>query len=58
MEIVPAELEVASLSKRYGDTLAVYAISHRFKAGTYFRILGPSGCGKPSNLRMIAGRIA
>jgi putative spermidine/putrescine transport system ATP-binding protein len=48
-------LELVSLSKRYGDTLAVDAIDHRFAAGSYSCLLGPSGCGKSSTLRMIAG---
>lgn len=55
MELSSAELEVVSLTKRYGETIAVDAISHRFKAGSYVCILGPSGCGKSSTLRMIAG---
>lgn len=55
MEISAAELEIAGLTKRYGETLAVDAISHRFQAGSYVCILGPSGCGKSSTLRMISG---
>jgi len=50
-----ADLEFVSLTKRYGNTVAVDAISHHFKAGTYACLLGPSGCGKSSTLRMIAG---
>ncbi|AXS41692.1 ABC transporter ATP-binding protein [Breoghania sp. L-A4] len=49
------ELELVATTKRYGDTLAVEAIGHRFKANTYSCLLGPSGCGKSSTLRMIAG---
>jgi len=55
MDTTPTELEIAKLTKLYGDTLAVDAISHKFRAGTYVCILGPSGCGKSSTLRMIAG---
>ncbi|WP_238367274.1 ABC transporter ATP-binding protein [Mesobacterium pallidum] len=50
-----SDLELVSLTKRYGDALAVDAISHHFKAGVYACLLGPSGCGKSSTLRMIAG---
>ncbi|MDU8912520.1 ABC transporter ATP-binding protein [Aestuariicoccus sp. MJ-SS9] len=50
-----ADLEFVSLTKRYGQTVAVDAIAHHFKAGTYACLLGPSGCGKSSTLRMIAG---
>ncbi len=49
------DLELVKLTKRYGDTTAVDAISHRFKSGVYACLLGPSGCGKSSTLRMIAG---
>ncbi len=49
------DLEFVGLTKRYGDTVAVDAISHHFGAGTYACLLGPSGCGKSSTLRMIAG---
>ncbi|WP_147113068.1 ABC transporter ATP-binding protein [Tateyamaria sp. syn59] len=49
------DLELVSLTKRYGGTIAVDAISYHFYAGTYACLLGPSGCGKSSTLRMIAG---
>ncbi len=51
----PADLELASVTKRYGGTVAVDSISLKIKAGTYCCLLGPSGCGKSSTLRMIAG---
>jgi len=50
-----AEIELVSLTKRYGGTLAVDAVDLRIAAGTYCCLLGPSGCGKTSTLRMIAG---
>jgi putative spermidine/putrescine transport system ATP-binding protein len=49
------ELELVSVSKRYGATVAVDAINHKFQPGGYACLLGPSGCGKSSTLRMIAG---
>ncbi|MEP3636638.1 MAG: ABC transporter ATP-binding protein [Paracoccaceae bacterium] len=49
------ELEMVSVTKRYGETVAVDAISHKFQPGGYACLLGPSGCGKSSTLRMIAG---
>jgi putative spermidine/putrescine transport system ATP-binding protein len=52
------DLELVSLTKRYGTTVAVNAINHHFRAGTYACLLGPSGCGKSSTLRMIAGHEA
>ncbi|MGV8936641.1 MAG: ABC transporter ATP-binding protein [Allorhizobium sp.] len=50
-----AEIDIASVSKVYGHTTAVDAISLKIPAGTYCCLLGPSGCGKTSTLRMIAG---
>lgn len=49
------ELELVSVTKRYGATVAVDAINHKFQPGGYACLLGPSGCGKSSTLRMIAG---
>ncbi len=51
----PLDLELVSVTKRYGDVVAVDAVSHLFHQGTYACLLGPSGCGKSSTLRMIAG---
>src|SRR5436190_2117502 len=50
-----AEIDLASVTKRYGNAVAVDAISLKIPAGTYCCLLGPSGCGKTSTLRMIAG---
>lgn len=49
------DLELVSVTKRYGTTIAVDAINYRFKTDSYTCLLGPSGCGKSSTLRMIAG---
>jgi len=49
------DLELAATTKKYGDTVAVDAVNHRFATGSYSCLLGPSGCGKSSTLRMIAG---
>ena len=49
------DLEFVSLTKRYGDTVAVDTINYHFQSGTYACLLGPSGCGKSSTLRMVAG---
>ena len=52
------EIELISVTKRYGATVAVDAINHKFQPGGYACLLGPSGCGKSSTLRMIAGHEA
>ncbi len=48
-------VEVASLTKRFGDVEALAGVSFRLEPGTFFALLGPSGCGKTTLLRMIAG---
>ena len=49
------DLELIDVTKRYGDTVAVKSVSHRFLSNGYACLLGPSGCGKSTTLRMIAG---
>ncbi|HEX3325059.1 MAG TPA: ABC transporter ATP-binding protein [Solirubrobacterales bacterium] len=46
---------MASLSKHYGEVVAVAGIDLEVKAGEFFTMLGPSGSGKTTTLRMIAG---
>jgi len=50
-----ALLEIAGVSKRFGSTPAVDAVSLAVGAGEFFALLGPSGCGKTTLLRLIAG---
>jgi putative spermidine/putrescine transport system ATP-binding protein len=50
-----SEIDIVSVSKTYGTTTAVHAISLKIPSGSYCCFLGPSGCGKTSTLRMIAG---
>src|SRR6202047_4333763 len=49
------DVELVSVTKRYGETLAVDCISLRIPRSSYCCLLGPSGCGKTSTWRMIAG---
>jgi putative spermidine/putrescine transport system ATP-binding protein len=51
----PADVELIRVTKRYGNTVAVDAVSLTIPGGRYCCLLGPSGCGKTSTLRMIAG---
>jgi putative spermidine/putrescine transport system ATP-binding protein len=53
-----ARLELAGLSRRYGDVHAVRAVSFAVADGEFLVLLGPSGCGKTTTLRMIAGFVA
>jgi len=52
-----AQLDLASLSKRYGEFYAVREVSLAIKDGEFLVLLGPSGCGKTTTLRMVAGFI-
>jgi spermidine/putrescine ABC transporter ATP-binding subunit len=44
-----------SLTKRFGDVLAVDNISLEVKRGEFITLLGPSGSGKTTTMMMIAG---
>ena len=48
-------IELAGVTKRFGDTVAVRNIDLKIPGGSYCCLLGPSGCGKTTILRMIAG---
>jgi ABC-2 type transport system ATP-binding protein len=44
-----------SLTKRYGDVLAVKDLTFAIEAGTITGFLGPNGAGKSTTLRMLLG---
>src|SRR3569833_450584 len=48
-------IEVRSLSKRYGPTLAVDELSFAVRPGVVTGFVGPNGAGKSTSLRMILG---
>ncbi len=49
------QIELKSISKRFGDTQAVNNITLKVKKGSILSVVGPSGCGKTTLLRLIAG---
>ena len=48
-------LQINNLTKRYDDLAAVEDITLTVKAGEFLTILGPSGGGKTTTLRLLAG---
>ncbi len=50
-----ASLTLQDLTRRFGRTRAVDAVSAEVPAGKFLALLGPSGCGKTTLLRLIAG---
>ena len=50
-----ADVEIAEVTKRFGEVVAVDHMSLRIGRGQFYSLLGPSGCGKTTTLRMIAG---
>ncbi|RQX09157.1 spermidine/putrescine ABC transporter ATP-binding protein [Micromonospora ureilytica] len=54
-ETPAGDLRLANLTKRFGVFTAVDDLSLTIEQGSFFALLGASGCGKTTTLRMIAG---
>ncbi|MGW5557336.1 ABC transporter ATP-binding protein [Micromonospora sp. NPDC003944] len=54
-ETPAGDLRLANLGKRFGVFTAVDDLSLTIEQGSFFALLGASGCGKTTTLRMIAG---
>src|SRR3989442_15537980 len=50
-----AAVELRSVTKRYGDVVALREIDLTIQEGEFFSLLGPSGCGKTTTLNLIGG---
>ncbi|MEU4092078.1 ABC transporter ATP-binding protein [Streptomyces sp. NPDC026673] len=46
---------LSGIGKEYGDFTAVHPLDLTIPEGSFFALLGASGCGKTTTLRMIAG---
>jgi ABC-2 type transport system ATP-binding protein len=51
-------LEVAGLSKRYGDTVALDGLSFEVEPGQMYGFVGPNGAGKTTAMRIVIGVLA
>ncbi|MDT0452587.1 ABC transporter ATP-binding protein [Streptomyces hesseae] len=49
------DVRLTGISKAYGDVTAVHPLDLSVPAGSFFALLGASGCGKTTTLRVIAG---
>ncbi len=54
---VPSALRLEGLRKRYGQVLAVDGLDLEVHAGEFLVLLGSSGSGKSTILRLVAGLI-
>jgi iron(III) transport system ATP-binding protein len=50
-----AKITASSLTRRFGDVVAVDDVDFEIADGEVVSLLGPSGCGKTTLLRLIAG---
>jgi iron(III) transport system ATP-binding protein len=51
----PIALRTLSLTKRFGEIVAVDEVDLALRQGEFLAVLGPSGCGKTTLLRLVAG---
>ncbi|MFI4932944.1 MAG: ATP-binding cassette domain-containing protein, partial [Burkholderiales bacterium] len=50
-----ADLQLKDISKRFGTVQAVQVLNLDIASGEFIVLLGPSGAGKTTSLRLVAG---
>src|SRR5947209_2050671 len=55
---MPNAIETRSLTRKFGDRLAVDGLTLDIPQGSVFGFLGPNGAGKTTTVRMLAALIA
>ncbi|HEX6867631.1 MAG TPA: ABC transporter ATP-binding protein [Candidatus Limnocylindrales bacterium] len=58
MDATSPAVHIDRATKRFGDEVAVDAISLSVPAGTILGVIGPSGAGKTTTIRMLTGALA
>ena len=48
-------IRASSITKRFGDVLAVDGVSFEVRRGETYGLLGPNGVGKTTTMRMVSG---
>ncbi len=56
--VTETAVEVANLTRKFGDFTAVGGIDFEVKRGEIFGLLGPNGSGKTTTIRMITGLLS
>jgi ABC-2 type transport system ATP-binding protein len=51
-------IATASLTRRFGEFIAVQDVNLRVEAGQFFGFLGPNGAGKSTTIKMLTGLLA
>ena len=57
MEFAPS-ISTQSLSRRFGDLIAVDDVNLQVAPGQFFGFLGPNGAGKSTTIKMLTGLLA
>lgn len=50
-----SQIVIESLTKKFGEVVAVDEVDLKLGEGEFLTLLGPSGCGKTTTLRCVAG---